>query len=55
MTFLIFFKKKGFDSKRNIFNKKVTSNKLKHVEAEKKPTKLTKKVAQVSEKGYYYF
>ena len=33
-------------------NEKVTSNKTKHVEAEKKLTDLANKVAQISGKGY---
>ena len=33
-------------------NKKITSNKTNHIEADKKLTDLTKKVAQISEKGY---
>ena len=37
--------------KKNI-NKKVTPNKPKHAEAEKKNTDLTKKVVQISEKKY---
>ena len=37
--------------KKNI-NKKVTPNKPKHTEAEKKNTDLTKKVVQISEKKY---
>ena len=35
-------------------NKKVTSNKKKHVKAEKKVTDLTNKVVQLSEKGYAF-
>ena len=31
---------------------KITSNKTKHIEADKKLTDLTKKVAQISERGY---
>ena len=33
-------------------NKKIISNKTKHIEADKRRTDLTKKVAQISEKGY---
>ena len=42
------------DDKLKNLNKKVTSNKTKHIEAEKKMTDLTYKVAQISEKGYGY-
>ena len=35
-------------------NKKMTSNKTKHIEADKKLTDLTKKVAQILEKGYVF-
>ena len=35
-------------------NLKKTLNKTKHVEAEKKITNLTNKVAQISEKGYEF-
>ena len=45
-------KKKDFDKNLKNINKKVTSKKTKHVEAEKKVTDLTKNVAQISEKGY---
>ena len=41
----------NFDDKLKNLNK-VTSNKTKHAEAEKKITDLTNKVAQLSEKGY---
>ena len=44
--------KSGIDKKLININKKITSNKTKHVEAEKKITNLTNKVAQISEKGY---
>ena len=40
------------DDKLKDLNKDVTSNKTKHVEAEKKITDLTNKVAQISEEGY---
>ena len=43
--------KTDFDKLINI-NRKITSNKTKHVEAEKKITYLTNKVAHISEKGY---
>ena len=33
-------------------DKKVTSNKTKHIEADKKPTDITKEIAQISEKRY---
>ena len=36
-------------------NKRVTSNKTKHVEAEKKLTDLTKKVAEILDNGYDFF
>ena len=45
-------RKTEFDDKLKNLNKKVTSNKTKHVEAEKKITDLTNKVAEISEKGY---
>ena len=45
-------RKTDFDDKLKNLNKKVTSNKTKHVEAEKKITDLTNKVAEISEKGY---
>ena len=32
--------------------KKITSNKIKHIEPDKKLTNLTKKVVQISRKGY---
>ena len=35
-------------------NKKITSNRTKHTEAEKKIVDLTNKVAQISAKGYYF-
>ena len=35
-------------------NKKITSNRTKHTEAEKKIADLTNKVAQISAKGYYF-
>ena len=47
-----FVKKTDFDDKQKKLNKKVFSNKTKHVEAEKKITDLTKKVVQISEKAY---
>ena len=50
-----FVKKNDFDDKLKKVNKKVISNKTKHIEAEKKITDLTNKVAQISEKGYDFF
>ena len=47
-----FVKETDFYDKLKNLNKKVTSNETKHVEAEKKITDLTNKVAQISEKGY---
>ena len=47
-----FVQKRNFDNKLKNLNKIVTSNKAKHVEAEKKLTDLTNKVAQISEKRY---
>ena len=47
-----FIKKNKFDDKLKKLNEKVTSNKTKHVEAEKKITNLTNKNKQTSEKGY---
>ena len=47
-------KKTDFDDKLQKLNKRVTSNKVNHVEAEKETTDLTKKVAQISEKGYEF-
>ena len=44
--------KTNFHDKLKHLSKKVTSNKTKHVEIEKKITDLTNKVAQISEKGY---
>ena len=40
------------DSVKNLINKNITSNKTKHIEAHKKLTDLTKKVAKIAEKGY---
>ena len=40
------------DNKLKNLNKKFTSDKTKHVEAEKEITDLTNKVAQISQKGY---
>ena len=45
-------KKTDFDNKLKNFNKKVTANKTKHLEAIKELTDLTNKVAQISEKWY---
>ena len=47
-----FVKKTCFDDKLKNLNKNVCSNKIKHVEAEKKITDLTSKVVQISQKGY---
>ena len=46
-----FVEKTNFDDKLRKLNKKVTSNKAKHLEAEKKLTDLTTKFAQLSDKG----
>ena len=43
-----FVEKTDFNDKLNNLNKKVTSNKTKHVETQKKLTDLTNKVAQIS-------
>ena len=45
-----FVKRTDFGNKLKKLNKKVTSNKTKHVLVEKKLTDLTNKVAQISEK-----
>ena len=45
-------KKTDIDEKLKNINKKVTSNKMKNVEAKKKLTDLTEEIAQISEKGY---
>ena len=44
--------KTGSDNKLKNLDKKFTSNKAKHVDAEKEITDLTNKVAQISEKSY---
>ena len=44
--------KTDIDKKLININRRVTSNKTKHVEADKKLNHLTKKTAQISEKGY---
>ena len=49
---IISLKKTDFEDKLNNLNKKVTSNKTKHIKAEKQLTDLRNKVAQISEKGY---
>ena len=49
-----FVKKTDFGDKLEILNRKVTSIKTKHIEAEKKITVLTNKIAQISEKGFYF-
>ena len=48
-------KKTDFDEKLKNINKKVTSNKMKNVEAKKKLTDLTEEIAQISEKGYDFW
>ena len=47
-------KKTSSNDKLKNSNKKVASNKIKHRGIEKKITDLTNKVAQTSEKGYYF-
>ena len=47
-------KKTDFNDKLKKLNKKVTSNKTKHIKAEKKITDLTNKVTQISENEYYF-
>ena len=49
-----FVKKTDFGDKLEILNRKVTSIKTKHIEAEKKITDLTNKIAQISKKGFYF-
>ena len=44
--------KSDIDKKLININKKITSNKTKHIEADKKLTDLAKRVAQISAKGY---
>ena len=44
-----------FYNKLKSLNKKVTSNKAKHVDAENKITDLTNKIGKISEKGYGFF
>ena len=46
--------KSDIDKKLININKKITSNKTKHIEADKKLTDLTKNVAQISEKRYEF-
>ena len=50
-----YVKEADFYDKLKHLNKKVISNKTKHVEAEKKITDLTNEVTQISEKGYDSF
>ena len=50
-----FVKKTDFGDKLEILNRKVTSIKTKHIEAEKKITDLTNKIAQISKKGFFFF
>ena len=56
MVLQILYKRTDFDDKLKTFNKKIASNKTKHVEAEKetlvRETDLTNKVAEILEKGY---
>ena len=47
-------KEKDFHDKLKHVNKNVTSNRKKHVEAEKEISDLTKKVEQMSGKGYVF-
>ena len=49
-----FVEKTDFDDKLQNLNRKSTLNKTKHVEAERKLTNLTNKVAQISKKGYNF-
>ena len=49
-----FLKKVYFKDKLKNLNKKVTSNKTKYLEVEKKLTDLTTKAAEISGKGYYF-
>ena len=46
--------KANFDDKLKSLNKKVTSNKTKHVEVEEKITDLTKKDEEILEQEYYF-
>lgn len=54
MIFLAFFKKIHFDGKLRNITQKVTSNKIKHKEAEKKLVDLSKKVLQILIKKYNF-
>ena len=47
-----FVEKANFDDKLKNLNKKVTSNKTKHLKTEKKLIDVTNKIAQISKKGY---
>ena len=49
---LISQKRTDFDHKLKNLNKKVSSNKTKHIQAETKITDLTIKAVQISEKGH---
>ena len=49
-----FVEERDFDNEQKTLNKKVTSNKTKHAEAEKKLADLMNKVAQISEIGYNF-
>ena len=50
-----FVEEADFDDKLKNLNKIFTSNKTKNVEADKKITDLTNKIAQISEKWYWVF
>ena len=50
-----FVKEKDFDKKLKISNKKFTSNKTKHVEAEKKLTDLIKKLHKYQKKDMIFW
>ena len=54
MIFLAFFKKIHFDGKLRNITQKVTSNKIKHKEAEKKLVNLSKKVSKILIKRYNF-
>ena len=52
LRLLILVEKANFDDKLGNLKRKVTSNKTKHVDIEKKLTDRRKEVAQISENGY---
>ena len=52
LILLISQKRTDFDHKLKNLNKKVSSNKTKHIQAETKITDLTIKAVQISEKGH---